>query len=232
MCRMNACLVLVVVGALSAVPGRAESQESGVQQLQEELKEFINETVAQHQVKTNTDGSMTKGEVVFRWDNRERGSAAGCTAVWYDKAKRPVAIASVYPWNRQLSLEFDLIDRRAGAVGTRNDARFWNARDRDVLRFKPVPNAPKPASTEKLLSLQLKALARQFSVEMTGWKADKSDREVLRRLTTPVHVYGSDEEAAEVRAGAIILFVKGTDPEAALLLEAHSIVGSSVGNTP
>ncbi len=217
MFRMSA--VMLVLGFLCCSWNIAFAQDADLKELQKELREFMDKSVAEHQIRTNTNNSPTKGEIVFRWDNRERGTSTGCTAVWYDESKRPVAIACVYPWQEWLCFYFDLIDRRAGVVGTLNGKTFWKAHDRDAIRFKPLPNAPKPAITERLLRLQLKTLARQFSVKMKGWREDKSDREELRLLTTPVHLYGSKD--GDVRAGGIVLFVKGTDPEAALLLEAH-----------
>lgn len=214
--RSSSILVALLLFAFSS-----HAQEATEKQQQDQLRKILNDSFEEFEIKTNTDQSVTKGEIVFRWDNRERGSADGCTALWYDKERRPIAVASVYPWRGNLVHEFDLVDRRSGAVGKRNGAIFWRPANDAVLRFEPIPNAQEPATSNGLRRIQIKSIASQFSVEMTGWKADRSDREKLRMLPTPVHRYSSDKTDADLLDGAFFLFVKGTDPEAGLLLEAH-----------
>lgn len=197
------------------------AEDSLVKEQQLLLRKVLNDSFKEFEITTNTDRSVTKGEIVFRWDNRERGSADGCTALWYDDRKHPIAIASVYPFRGNLVHEFDLLDRRAGAIGKRDGATFWQAKDDAVLEFKPVPDAAETFLAKNRRRIQLKLIASQFSVEMTGWKPDRSDRERLRMLTTPVYRYGSGDSAHDLLDGALFLFVKGTDPEAGLLLEAR-----------
>src|SRR5215210_4623272 len=69
----------------------------------------------------------------------------------------------------------------------------------------------------------MRSLAERFRVTMTGWKADRSDREEMRLLSRPIYRYElTDGKAAhpELVDGAVFAFVQGTDPEAVLLLEA------------
>ena len=89
------------------------------------------------------------------------------------------------------------------------------------MKFEPLTGVRKPLASAKLRLAQLKHMASEFSVDLLGWGARRSDREPLRMLTTPVHQYGSDKEGSDVLIGAIFLFVQGVDPEAALVLEAH-----------
>jgi hypothetical protein len=65
---------------------------------------------------------------------------------------------------------------------------------------------------------QMKTLASQFSSTMLGWRADNSDREVLRLLPQPLYRYES--KRSDVLDGAVFAFVQGTDPESVLLIEA------------
>ena len=131
------------------------AQDASVKEQQEGMRKILNDSLGEFEIKTNTDQSVTKGEIVFRWDNRERGSADGCTALWYDKERRPIAVASVYPWRGNLIHDFDLLDRRAGAVGKRNGATFWRPAKETVLQFKIIPNAPKPSTSENRRRMQL-----------------------------------------------------------------------------
>ena len=196
-------------------------QEPSVKEQQTALRKVLNDSFDEFEIRTNNGGKVAEGKIVFRWDNRERGSADGATALWYDESERPIAIASIYPWNGNLVHDFDVIDRRRGLIGKRNGRSFWDAPDKTAIKFKPVPGAKHPAESEKLRRLQLKAMAAEYSVTMTGWRGDGSDKERLRMLPTPVHRYGRKVAEPDLIDGAIFLFVKGTDPEAALVLEAH-----------
>ena len=88
--RPLSILVVILVFA-STVCG----QDVNVKEQQDKLRKILNASFEEFEIKTSTDDSITKGEIVFRWDNRVRGSADGCTALWYDKERRPIAVASV-----------------------------------------------------------------------------------------------------------------------------------------
>ena len=188
------CLSLVV---LLLSPTSLLAEES-VKKQQEQLRKVLNDSLDEFDITTNTDRSKTKGEIVFRWDNRERGSADGCTALWYDKQRRPIAVASVYPFRGSLVHEFDLIDRRANATGKRNGALFWRPPKDSVLQFKPVPNASTPSDSKSKRRLQIKSIAADYAVEMTGWKPDSS-RSVWSRFRS--EVWGVSSRQACARRG-------------------------------
>ena len=91
------------------------------------------------------------------------------------------------------------------------------------MEFKDIPDAPAPAATQAARLRQMKKLADRFNVTMTGWKADKSDREELRLLPKPLYRADTTEapgpDTGWIDSG-VFGFVQGTDPEAILLLEA------------
>ena len=132
-----------------------------------------------------------------------------------------MAIASIYPIRETLHYDFDILNRHAGCIGKYDGEEFWRTPRSAKLKFKPLAGVRKPLASAKLRLAQLKHMASEFSVDLLGWGARRSDREPLRMLTTPVHQYGSDKEGSDVLIGAIFLFVQGVDPEAALVLEAH-----------
>ena len=62
-------------------------------------------------------------------------------------------------------------------------------------------------------------MAKRFEVEMMGWNQANSDRQMLRRLTSPVFEYGKAD--TNTMDGAIFAYCIGTDPEAFLQIEAY-----------
>ena len=160
---------------------------------------------------------------VLRWRNVTRGrqESEGILVLWVNKG-RPVASASVYPWEGDIAHEFVSLSRGAKLVAREGDRVVWSPRTPGV-EFKDIPGAPTPADRPAARLRQMKDLAGRFNVTMTGWKADKSDREELRLL--PKLLYRGDsgkshEPDAGWIDGGVFGFVQGTDPEAILLLEA------------
>jgi hypothetical protein len=97
------------------------------------------------------------------------------------------------------------------------------------IAFKDIPGAPAPADNPAARLKQMKGLADRFKVAITGWKADKSDREELRLLPRQLYRYEPSEAPGRGSGwidGGVFAFVQGTDPEAMLLLEAVHPDGS------
>ncbi len=79
------------------------------------------------------------------------------------------------------------------------------------------PSAPAPADTHRARLLQMRQLAREFSVEMTsGARKDQ-----LRLSPRPLFEFEATD--GESRDGALFSFLwdRGTDPEALLLIESR-----------
>jgi hypothetical protein len=153
--------------------------------------------------------------VVMRWVNNTRGSEDGMT-VLYLADGCPEAVCCIYPWNDRLNHEFDSLSR-GSLIGKRDGDVVWSPA-KPGLQFQPVPGADPPNESPVVRLRQMKALSSQFSSTMLGWRADKSDREELRRLPQPLYRYESKRGA--VLDGAVFAFVQGTDPESLLLIEA------------
>ncbi len=85
----------------------------------------------------------------------------------------------------------------------------------------PVEGAAPPAATHRLRLLQMRQLAREFTVEM------KSEAKLsqLRLAPTPIYVY--EGTGGDVIDGALFSYLwdVGTDPEALLLLESRRTPG-------
>jgi hypothetical protein len=113
-----------------------------------------------------------------------------------------------------LSREAKLVAREGGRV-------VWSP-EAPGVEFKDIPGAPPPGETPAARLRQMKVLADRFKVTMTGWKADKSDREELRLLPKPLYRDEPSEASGTDPGwidGGVFAFVQGTDPEAVLMLE-------------
>jgi hypothetical protein len=160
---------------------------------------------------------------VLRWRNVTRGTqeSEGVLVLWVNDG-RPEALASIFPWEGDLTHEFVSLSRRAKLVGRDGGRVIWSPETPGV-EYKDVPGAPAPADAPAARLRQMKVLADRFKVTMTGWKADKSDREELRLLPKPLYRYELSETPVRNPGwldGEVFAFVQGTDPEAILLLEA------------
>jgi hypothetical protein len=85
------------------------------------------------------------------------------------------------------------------------------------LKFAEIPSAPAPAASEAQRLLQLKQLAKDFTAIGT-YRKDLNETE-LRLLPHPVHRYSVPKQG--ILSGGLFAFVRGTDPEIFLLIEAR-----------
>jgi hypothetical protein len=160
---------------------------------------------------------------VLRWLNatRKLQPADGIFVLWVDKG-RPEASASVYPWNGFIGHNIVSLSRSAKLVARDKDQVIWSPKTPGV-GFHDIPGAAAPADTPAARLRQMKDLADRFKVTMTGWRADKSDREELRLLPKLLYRDELSEATGPEHAlidGGVFAFVQGTDPEAILVLEA------------
>lgn len=188
------------------------------------IKAKVDESVAWYQVFTDTNAAEPLApQPVLRWRNLTRGTqeSDGVFVLWIKKG-RPEASASIYPWEGNLIHDFASLSRDAKLVAREGGRVIWSPETPGVA-FKDIPGAPVPAETPAARLRQMKVLADRFKVTMTGWRADKSDREELRLLPKPAYrPEPSDAQGPDAGwiDGGVFAFVQGTDPEAILLLEA------------
>jgi hypothetical protein len=167
---------------------------------------------------------------VMRWRNVARGQDGEAMMVVWAHNGRPVAMASIYPWDGYMCHEFGSLSRQARLVARDGSAVVWSPNSAG-LDFKNVPDAPAPAETPTARLRQMKSIAERFKGTMTGWKGDNSDREELRLLLRPLYRYElkeAKEPNPNLQDGALFGFVTGTDPEIVLVLEAVGPAGEAV----
>jgi hypothetical protein len=152
---------------------------------------------------SNPAASDIQGNV-FVWTRDGRPLMVGCMMKWF--ASRPGSV---------MQHEFhSLADEplKAGFHGK----PVW-ATDEAGVKFADVPGAPAPAAGEAQRSLQLRKLAKEFSA-IARYRYTSDDAE-LRLLPQPIHSYAAPKQG--VLSGGLFAFVRGTDPELWLLVEAR-----------
>jgi hypothetical protein len=207
---------------LLALTGAQPPAKTDVAQEADRLSEEIEQSVRWYDL-LPADGAAPLTPVpVIRWRNVARGQLGEAMMVVWPYNGRPIAMASIYPWDGYMVHEFDSLSRDH-KLSAREDGRvIWSPQAAGV-EFTPVPNAPKPARSPAERLRQMKAIAADFKATMTGWSANNSDREELRLLPRPLYRY--DLSAAKAPDpplvdGGLFGYVQGTDPEAVLVLEA------------
>jgi hypothetical protein len=156
-----------------------------------------------------------EGKPVLQWSNPIAGSVHGNVFIWTHQG-RPEVVASLFKWfspHTHTSHEFCSLSQ--GKVRASSNLQTWEPA-RAGVEVKPVPDAPAPAATPIQRLSQMRAMARDFTVDKTD--RDQSSRE-LRLLTQPIYRYQST--APQLLDGGLFTFVQGTDPEVFLLLEAQ-----------
>ncbi len=193
----------------------------GVSSDEAELRQAIDASPSRFQLFLTPDSETPmKPLAALRWANNARGSKDGLTILYLHEG-RPEAVAAIYPWKEKLNCGFDSLSRTQ-IVARDGEQIVWHPQKPGV-EFRPVPDAPPPAKSRPLRLRQMKVIAKRFGSTMLGWEADDSDRESLRRLTSPLYRY--ETKGTEVLDGIVFAYALGTDPESLLLLEAVEVVG-------
>jgi len=212
-CRLFSCWLL----SLMAAPGVAQ-EPAGDDAAAGRAAAFLQTTAE----KLAIEVEQGKGSValvkapLLKYSDPARGySAAG---VWRLGEKgRPQAIVSLEYWLRaetdEPRLMYELVSL-AGVPLTVSSARAKLPAEGPPPEFKRLDTLDKPAAGERQRLAQLRALARRFTVS----EKHMGEFASLRLLSQPIDRYADAEKG--IRDGGLFVFVYGTNPEAALWLEA------------
>lgn len=215
-------LTAALTCGLILVLARAQPPKDDTPEEPKRLTEAIEKSVNWYDVFPAEGAGKLTAVPVLRWQNVVRGQKGEAMMVTWAHNGRPVAVASIYPWNGKMVHEFDSLSRDAKLFARDGDTVIWSPEAVGV-EFKPVPKAPAPAKTAPERLRQMKAIAEGFKATMTGWAADNSDQEQLRLLPRPLHRYdftGVKDRDPNLLDGALFAYVQGTDPEVVIALEA------------
>jgi hypothetical protein len=226
--RFRFCCGLAVYAALSIT--RASCEEPKPAKAAEPVDPLvagIEQGVQRYELRTTTDGKLLTPTTVLRWKNNSRGQEAIALMVIWTHGGRPVAQASIYPWQGKRVHEFGSLCAAKEIEALADGDAIWSPQT-DGVAFQILEDAPEPADTPAARLRQMKQIAGRFEAVMTGWRVDRSDRETLRLLAKELHRY----DAAALKAsqsnildGAMFGFVQGTDPEVTMLLQAENVDG-------
>jgi hypothetical protein len=162
----------------------------------------------------------TPKESVLRWTNPFAGRIYGNTYVWLETG-RPVAVSSFYRYFdpfRSFNGEWAALTGTE-LVAKRDDIVAWRPKDEWKWHALPGAAAPAPRASQRLV--QMRTMARDFTVEILDTRnLPKGEDQRPRLLPKPLYRY--DAEQTKTLDGALYAFVLGTDPELLLLLECDT----------
>lgn len=193
------------------------------------LNETIEKSVNWYDVLPEAGADPLPPKPVMRWRNVARGQAGEAMMVVWPHNGRPVAVASIYPWQGRICHEFDSLSPGNKLTARDKGVVIW-APGAAGVEFKGVPGGPRPAKTPAERLRQMKAIAERFKATMTGWRGDDADREELRLLPRPLYRYelaAAKDPDPNVLDGGLFAYVQGTDPEVLLVLEAAGAEGKA-----
>jgi hypothetical protein len=178
--------------------------------------EYMQVTGDAYQI-SDADGKPVtfRKEPVLRFTNPVSGVVDGGLFVWEDQATRPVAMAQIFivPKTDKLWLhEFQSL--APGPLHFRYQGRAVWTPAAPGVELKKLAGAPQPAATPAARLLQMRQIARRFSVK--DFFEERSNDE-LRLMSTPLVRY-QDASASD---GAIFAYAHGTDPELLIAIEAR-----------
>lgn len=215
--------LLLLVLTLSQSDGRQPPDKDKPPPEPEKLNDLIEESVRWYDVFPDRDAASPLAPTpVLRWRNVVRGQKGEAMMVIWPHHGRPVAMASIYPWDGALIHEFDSLSRGSKLIARDKDRVIWSPETAGA-QFKDVPRSPAPAKTAAERLRQMKGIAAGFHATMTGWQADNADQEILRLLPRELYRYAlasAAERDPDLLDGALFAYVQGTDPEVVLMLEA------------
>ena len=163
-------------------------------------------------------------EPLAKFDNPISQIEDGFMFLWTDRG-RPVAVVKSYhnlpnkTWGRtfvSLATQPLVMKQQEGKAARRQEPSLWTPEQAGVT-FAELPDAPAPAAEPRQRLVQMRTLARRFSV-IDHWGIKDPTDWRLRLLPTPLYRYEAKED--DVIDGALFGYVL-TSPEALLLLEAR-----------
>jgi hypothetical protein len=152
----------------------------------------------------------------LKWSNPAVSDVQGNVFVWTCEGQ-PLVVGSFTQWFSRPAIQHEFHSLAEAPLRARFHGEAVWATEQAGLTFADVPGATVPAAGETQRGLQLKKLAREFTAN-ARYRNAPDDTE-LRLLPQPVHTYSAGKEG--VLSGGLFAFVRGTDPEIFLAIEAR-----------
>jgi hypothetical protein len=181
--------------------------------------ERAKQVVAEYEIYLEPDRKQKltlKLEPVLHWTNPTVGEVYGSVFIWTARG-RPEAVASIFKWYSKEGLpeqhEFHSLSL-SKLYAERAGRAVWYP-SKAGIDLTPIADSAVPAESGPARLQQMKSLAREFR----AFFEKEGDRSELRLLTQPIYRYESIDP--DLLDGAIFAFVRATDPEVLLLIEAR-----------
>jgi hypothetical protein len=209
---MNLPLTLTLTLALCGqAPQAEESKEERAARL-----EVMKASLAKYDVHSLEQPKVPyrlQVEPVLRFTNPVGVTKDGAIFLWLGEDGRPEAAVQIFLMRSGLwGSDFTTLSK--GPLSAEKPQRI-NWRPKRGIEYKPVPGAPKPATSPDQRLRQMKDLVEGFEVSddfrEKGWQA-------LRPMSKPFARFG--KAGTSTVDGALFCYALGTDPEAFLMLEA------------
>jgi hypothetical protein len=214
----TALLVLLLVGQGPAQDTPAAGQPNN-QAEAEEARAVAKLLAGEYIFQLDKESGMElrrEQEPVFRWLLQLDRRFYSDVYVWTHEGRPEVVAAITNVYGQRRAMETEIHSLSAGLPRLlHNEKLVWEP-ERSGIELKPIPSAPKPNSTAASRLRQMRALAAAYSVSA---EYAKSSKEELRLLPAPIYRYASENRG--VTDGALFAFVRGTDPEVFLMIEAR-----------
>jgi hypothetical protein len=214
------CLALAGLAAWRASSAAGQEQTaSPADAVGKRAAEFLQLVVAGMHVRGQTGEDKSLGPrpaPILRYSDPARVYPAA--GVWrLGESGRPPLLVSLEYWTRaetdepRVMFEFvSFTDQKLEVVA--DDQTTWRG-DGGSATFTKIEGSPKPAANEQQRLVQMRTLARRFSVS-ENLRGEAID---LRLLPQPLDRYA--DKALGVEDAAIFVFAYGTNPELVMLME-------------
>ncbi|MEK6261470.1 MAG: hypothetical protein AABP62_22960 [Planctomycetota bacterium] len=208
-------------GADPASEKSAEEQQAAVDRLA--MMESLARACELSREADSTKPYILEPKPLLRWSNPISGVVDGSLWLWTHEGQ-PVATVDIFSGNKGQTWNQQWQSLSAGPFECKqHDKLRWTPRQ-PGLELQPVPGAAPPAKTAAGRLTQMRAIAREFSIE-DDFKAQFQGKDFatheLRLLAQPLYRYGGDEQP--VKDGALFAFVLATACEALLIVEVGEV---------
>jgi hypothetical protein len=212
-------MVLLLLGHAPSQPPGPPAEKADNQAEAEEARAVAKKLASEYVFQLDKASGLKlrqEPEPVLRWLLQLDRRFYSDVYVWTHEGRPEViaAITNVYGPRRAMETEIHSLSTGLPLL-SHNGKVIWEP-ERPGVELKPVSGAPKPSSTAAVRLTQMRALAAQYSVVADYGNMKKED---MRLLPAPVYRYASEKQG--VTDGALFAFVRGTDPEAFLMIEAR-----------
>ncbi len=152
---------------------------------------------------------------LFRWQNPVSG-ANGAVFLWTHQG-RPAMISKTHVNDQKQHYVESMTPLTTKPLVLRRDSTVsWSPATTDVKR-RSLTDVEPPAGNNGLRLTQMRAIARRYRFTSLWGEENRSEWE-LRLLSTPLHRCSNAD--AGIIDGAIFGYAQGTNPEAAVIIEA------------